>query len=249
LRSSQLLGVLGLAGLMAATAANGDVSFVSGARQVALVELYTSEGCSSCPPADRWLTRLGREPGLWQDFVPVAFHVDYWDYLGWKDRFASADYSARQGRYARNGRLTTVYTPAVVCNGRELRNWQDVAGRRLPAGRQGGLLRADLAGDRLLIHFRPVSTSADPLFVQVALLGGSLTTRVGAGENVGRTLRHEFVVLAMDRQKLRAGEAGYTAELSVPASGVKTPRRAIAVWVSNGDDDQRPLQATGGWLK
>jgi len=245
----RLLLVVSLAGLLAATAAHGDVSFVSGARQVGLLELYTSEGCSSCPPADRWLTALGSESGLWRDFVPVAFHVDYWDYLGWKDRFASPDYSARQGRYARHGGLATVYTPGVVYNGRELRDWQGVSGHSLPAGGRGGLLRADVSGDRLLIQFRPTGNSPDPLFVEVALLGGALTTAVGAGENRGRTLRHDFVVLAMERQKLRAGQTAYTGEVPLPVTGVRAPRRALAVWISTGDGDLRPLQATGGWLE
>src|SRR4051812_18118930 len=60
-----------------------------------LIELFTSEGCSSCPPADEWLHDLGKQPGLWTDFVPVAFHVDYWDYLGWKDIFSTPEFSER----------------------------------------------------------------------------------------------------------------------------------------------------------
>ena len=86
-------------------------SFSSSVERVALVELYTSEGCSSCPPADRWLSQLNSSDKLWDNFVPVAFHVDYWDYIGWKDRFASKAYSQRQRRYAKEQGERTVYNP------------------------------------------------------------------------------------------------------------------------------------------
>ena len=90
-----ILGVL--AGLATDAA---PIQFQSPERQVALVELYTSEGCSSCPPAESWLSGLKEKPGLWSEFVPVAFHVDYWNYLGWRDKWSSKEYSDRQRDYA-----------------------------------------------------------------------------------------------------------------------------------------------------
>src|SRR3954451_5035298 len=77
-----------------------ETTFVSGSEQTALIELYTSEGCSSCPPAEAWLTQWKDDAGLWKRFVPIAFHVDYWDRLGWRDRFASKQWTERQTRYA-----------------------------------------------------------------------------------------------------------------------------------------------------
>src|SRR5689334_8314649 len=85
---------------VAATCHGGDKHFTSGETQVALLELFTSEGCSSCPPAERWLGALRDAPGLWRDFVPIAFHVNYWDRLGWPDRFASREATQRQHAYA-----------------------------------------------------------------------------------------------------------------------------------------------------
>src|ERR1700712_4295101 len=76
------------------------VKLLSGENRVHLLELYSSEGCSSCPPAESWLGELRTAPGLWRDFVPVAFHVNYWDRLGWRDRFASKEYTARQYAYS-----------------------------------------------------------------------------------------------------------------------------------------------------
>jgi len=88
-----------------------DIEFNSGNKKVALVELYTSQGCSSCPPADEWLNTLKDKPGLWSKFVPVAFHVDYWDYLGWKDSFSKKEYSSRQRLHRKQGNVKVVYTP------------------------------------------------------------------------------------------------------------------------------------------
>src|SRR6266513_2772180 len=96
--------------------------FQSDATQTSLLELYTSEGCSSCPPAEAWLSRLKESPKIWKNFVPVAFHVDYWDRLGWKDSFATAEWTKRQRLYAANWNAQSVYTPAFVLNGREWQN-------------------------------------------------------------------------------------------------------------------------------
>jgi hypothetical protein len=86
-----------------APAAGEAMMFTSPTTQVPLIELYTSEGCSSCPPADRWLSALTQDARLWQGMVPVAFHVDYWDDIGWKDRFASPNHGLRQRHYALTG--------------------------------------------------------------------------------------------------------------------------------------------------
>ena len=97
------------------------VLFQSGDQQVNLVELYSSEGCSSCPPADKWVASLKTHKDLWQSFVPINFHVDYWDRLGWVDRFANQSFSQRQRRYAQEWQSGRVYTPGFVKNGKEWR--------------------------------------------------------------------------------------------------------------------------------
>src|SRR5260370_670544 len=93
------------------------VTFQSATERTALLELYTSEGCSSCPPAEAWLSGLKKSPGLWKDFVPLAFHVDYWDYLGWRDPWAERGFSDRQRAYAENWHNENVYTPAFAPEG------------------------------------------------------------------------------------------------------------------------------------
>src|SRR5512146_1099322 len=116
--------ILALSGLScAAGAQTAPMRFQSSEKMTSLVELYTSEGCSSCPPAEAWLSRQKNAAGLWKNFVPVAFHVDYWDYLGWRDPWAAAQFSDRQRAHAQQWRSDTVYTPGFVLNGREFRDW------------------------------------------------------------------------------------------------------------------------------
>jgi hypothetical protein len=98
-------------------------TFESGDMQTTLIELFTSEGCSSCPPADAWMSRLKTNPDLWKNIVPAVFHVDYWDGLGWRDRFAKPEFTARQRQYVATWRGDSVYTPGFVVNGREWRDW------------------------------------------------------------------------------------------------------------------------------
>src|SRR5690242_4097529 len=106
-----------------ATAQAAQCSARSGERTVALVELYTSEGCDSCPPADRWLSSLGPRGYGADRVVPIALHVDYWDYIGWKDPYAQARFSSRQRKLAQLTRSAIVYTPQVLLQGHDFRGW------------------------------------------------------------------------------------------------------------------------------
>jgi hypothetical protein len=229
-------------------AAASDLSWKGATQRCALVELYTSEGCSSCPPADRWFSSLKRAPGLFQDFVPVAFHVDYWDYIGWSDRFATPAFSARQSRYAQVRGLSQVYTPGVVLQGQEWRGWGG-AGLALPLDRRAvGPLELLLDDEgHAVLHWSPVSTGTGALSGTVVLLGADLTTPVRRGENAGRELQHDFVVLGMSTGPLLPQQDRYRVTLPLPKISNKAPRYAIAAWVSNAANPT-PLQAVGGWL-
>ena len=217
----------------------------SGPARVELVELYTSEGCSSCPPADRWLSALAEAPGLWQQFVPIALHVDYWDDIGWPDRFASAAYSARQRRYAAEGGTRVVYTPGVFRNGSEWRDWRGGVTQR-PAP-DAGSLRVDIDRGAIRARYQPVDgLDADTL--HVALLGMDLSTEVAAGENRGRRLQHDFVVLALRTLPLNDdGRGARTVNATLPAATIDAPQYAVAAWVTDGGR-QAPVQAVGGFI-
>lgn len=212
-----------------------------------LLELYTSEGCSSCPPADRWLSGLQDDPRLWRELVPVAFHVDYWDYIGWPDRFASPAYGARQRDYARTRAVSTVYTPGLVLAGEEWRSWFFAPVLRIDNDEQVGRLTLDVSDGKARMAFTPSIPVAPDLELHVAILGFDLATEVRAGENAGRKLRHDFVVLGYRSVPTRRRDGVHTADLSLPPAKVASERTAIAAWLSP-PDDPRPVQAVGGWL-
>ena len=174
---------------LAASTAPESCSARSGAEAPTIVELYTSEGCNSCPPADRWLSTLAGRA----DVIALAFHVDYWDRLGWKDRFASPAHTERQQRLQRASGARFIYTPQVIVNGHDWRGWPgalpqaaasvvDIELRREGAHVDGAVTPRAGAPARLAAYW-------------VALEDGHVS-HVRAGENAGATLRHDAVVRA-----------------------------------------------------
>jgi hypothetical protein len=220
----------------------GETVYESKPAKTHLLELFTSEGCSSCPPAEAWLSNLKKEPQLWRDFVPLAFHVDYWDRLGWRDPFASKTWTARQYGYAERWKSGSVYTPGFVLDGREWQN-QSVPP---PAAEAAGVLTVRLLdGDRVTATFQPAAGGGRDFEIHLARLGFGLSTAVKAGENSGRKLRHDFVVLSLTNETMPGGSK----ELRLPsaASGQAGERGALAAWVTQAGQ-MEPIQAVGGWL-
>lgn len=240
-----------LAGLIVGLTAIGHgapKSFSSGTGRVALVELYTSEGCSSCPPADKWLTALRDSAGLWKEFVPVGYHVDYWNGLGWADRFATKAFTQRQYALAAQWKSESVYTPCFTRDGTEWKNQKDPHAGVAPAGGKLALTVDDFG--KVHAEFTPTpATGAADYTVHVVLLGNGFTSKITAGENRGETLRHDFVALGLADADLQAENGAATAELALPGSTIKqVPRRAVAAWVTRRGS-LTSLQATGGWLE
>lgn len=217
----------------------GALEFVSDEQKTTVVELYTSEGCSSCPPADNWLASLKSDPRLFKTLIPLAFHVDYWDQLGWPDRFASSEHSKRQRELVRQGILSQVYTPGIVVNSREWRGW--FKGRRDIDNASGkpGRLTADFSDGQLQIRFPGDETYT----AHIAVLGMGLSTEVEAGENHGRTLNHDFVVLDSWQQTANGNWQLSLADL--PEQGQQ--RTALAIWLTE-PGSLAVIQATGGYL-
>jgi hypothetical protein len=211
----------------------------SGTSQVTLLELYTSQGCSSCPPAERWLNEFTDSDRLWTHIVPVAMHVDYWDYLGWQDPYASPANTERQRSYAQHNRARAVYTPGMFVNGREWRGWTYRLSPRA-SGREPGVLSASIENGQLHTSF-PVDDSE--LELHVAVLGFDIATPVKRGENRNKTLQQEFVSLAYTIHRSMDGQWS----VPVPEATQPAGRYGIALWVSTAGNPV-PLQATGGWL-
>ena len=225
----------------------GTLQIDSGERQVALLELYTSEGCSSCPPADRWFSKLKADRQLWSDIVPVALHVDYWNYIGWTDRFSKASHSDRQREYFRNGGARATYTPGFFSNGKEWRGW--FSGDALETTRPPvGNLALGLDGYSIAVQFSPLVNIEDDLIVNVAVLGMGLESDVRAGENNGRKLQHDFVVLNIQSFDLLDSAGGYKAIAEIDDISTEAERLALAAWVSTRTN-QKPIQAVGAYLQ
>jgi hypothetical protein len=246
--SNVFLGLPLIAGI-AANAQMPAIKFQSASTQTALLELYTSEGCSSCPPAEAWLSRLQDSPRLWRDFAPIALHVDYWNYLGWKDAWSDSAFSKRQRSFAQVWRSETIYTPEFVLNGREWHNCFTCANGPQPDGEKAGVLTVTSPDtNRWQASFVPEKPMDVSYEIHAALLAGGIISEVKAGENQGRKLKHDFVVVKLLQAGLAVGGG--------VASGIfilETPRHnygktlALTAWVSRAGALD-PVQTTGGWL-
>lgn len=245
-RHFALLLILLVSGYAYAEMSDTQAVFSSGEQRVALIELFTSEGCSSCPPADRWLSGLKTDPGLWKNFVPVAFHVDYWDYIGWTDRFAKSDYSDRQRQYAREGGSRAVYTPGFFRQGKDWRGWRRGNSAEVDKSRTGEL-RVRIDNDGAAINFENLDSTLGQLDVHLALLGMNLETRVRAGENKGRKLSHDFVAINIVSVPMKKSASGYSAIAQLPETPSDMRDFALAVWVSEVGA-QKPIQSVGGYM-
>lgn len=202
----------------------------------AVVELFTSQGCSACPPADKVLGELARDPSI----VAISLPVDYWDYLGWKDTLASPHYSAKQRAYSRSRGDREVYTPQVIVNG----NIQVLGSDKAAIDRAIAQTRSDAmtipvtlsrSGDKLTIN---VAAAGNKLHGDVWLCGvaRSIDVEIGRGENRGRTVTYTNV----GRRWLKVGVwTGQAASWTVPMGEItEEDVDAAAVIVQGGDSDK-----------
>ncbi len=234
--------------IAAVTPARAATVFQSGMNQVPFLEIYSSEGCSSCPPADAWLSGFKTNPALWKSIVPVSWHVDYWDQLGWRDPFATRNNSIRQKSEA-GAVNTTTYTPGFFISGAEWRGFFE--GKSLPSEKPvdvGNLRATQTAAREFIVEFTPTGSSSEPLDVYGALLGFDLSSNVSAGENRGKKLTHDFVVLGTSMKKLESHNGTYTVRMTLPNYSKAEPgKKAAAFWVSPAGG-YATIQATGGFL-
>ena len=216
------------------------VQFSSSNTQTTLVELFTSQGCSSCPPAEHWLNTFESSDELWRDVVPIAFHVDYWDQLGWPDVYANQAYSARQYRHRQQQHVRSVYTPGIVVNGKEWRGW--TRGNKFPKGNENaGILSFTADNQNVKVSY---TRAARDIVLNVTLLGIDIETDIKRGENRNRVLNQEFVALSHRTYPASTGNW----KIPLPREASKHAKRyAIAIWVSRANDIS-PIQATGYWI-
>ena len=215
--------------------------FSGPAKGFAVVELFTSEGCSSCPPADQLVARIQQEDQDQPVYI-LAFHVDYWDRLGWKDAFSDTRYTQRQNRYASWLNLQSIYTPQIVVNGRKefvgsqettLRSAIHSGLEQMPTAR---LTIGDIRLEQGIVHYQyDVKNAAAKSSLIVALVQRSATTDVKAGENGGHTLSHVQIVRDLSSIEVGTGANG-SGTLALP-QGLAGGEELIA-FVQNDDNGQ-----------
>jgi hypothetical protein len=234
--------------------------------QTVVLELYTSQGCSSCPPAERWISGFTDDPKLWNELIPINFRVDYWDYLGWKDRYSNPLFSARQRRYQHIGNSRTVATPGFIVNGQGWYGWFYKRGIRAESLSNAGVLSVSLPesirltedalseqqevkSDNIAINYELPASNTPPLMAHLVILGFGLEDHIERGENRGETFVQDFVVLDYASQPLVSGKKSAQSTLTAPKRpDHKASRFALAVWVSQLHDPS-PIQAVGNWIE
>ena len=257
--------LIAAAAVLSTALARGDLENASTAARVSCsstvapnesLELFTSEGCSSCPPADLWMRSLTKDRRLWKTVFPMAWHVDYWNDLGWADPLSSREATGRQESYVRAWGRGGAYTPEFVRNGREWRTWSGSG--TLPDSTKRpdvGMLRIEgsiQAG--FSISFQPVNSTNGPWNAHLVVLQSGVTHQVLRGENAGRRLQHVFAARVVDSKAMRrvsAGESSWIATLRPRPSAADrldlAADLAVVGWVSR-PGDPTPVQITGAPL-
>ncbi len=217
-----------------ATAAPAACQAQSAAVAPTIVELYTSEGCSSCPPADQWLSTLKGRP----DVLALAFHVTYWDRLGWPDRFATPEATARQHELARLAGSSQVYTPQVRVGGLDWQVWPKLPAQAADNGIQVALRRE---GETVTAQIAATPGSTALRSGYWAVLEDGHQSAVKAGENAGETLRHDHVVRLYQPVGNWSASSGLRLQLTVSRGDPAYPRRVV--FVVTDAATAKPLQA------
>lgn len=248
MRPGLVFAVCALAGLASsgATGADGPV----------VLELFTSQGCSSCPPADELLRRLGRDEQAGPRVIPLAFHVDYWNRIGWRDPFSSTSWTLRQEAYGRRFEAAGVYTPQLVLNGRAQRNGAEAKGvlaelaSQLDRPAPPASIRLAVKGDAaptLSIDVAAELTGAivaDKLNAIVAVFENDLVTDVARGENRGQTLRNDYVVRRLETAFALEPKAGASARRTLDVKlGRDWKRENLGVAAFLQDKDSMQIHA------
>lgn len=212
----------------------------SGKKKVNIIELFTSESCSSCPPAERWMNNLKNSDELFKSFVPIEFHVDYWNYLNWKDKFSRPEYTQRQRKYASWRNQNSVFTPQLLIN--SSLDWHYSKPIPPKNNEESTNIKVTFDKESYKASIQIESTNSKEYTCEAALLGGNYTTKVKGGENQGRTLHHEFVALQLKSTESKNKKCEIKLEKKQ-----SIPKPAIAIWIKE-KGDLRIIQATGHYI-
>ncbi|MEC9282901.1 MAG: DUF1223 domain-containing protein [Bdellovibrionota bacterium] len=214
--------------------------YVSAENKVHLIELYSSEGCSSCPPAERQIASLLKHDALWKNFVPLNFHVDYWNRLGWVDPYSQKVFSQRQYEYSRTWGIRKVYTPAFVINAKNSGPSLNLPSKSKEKAKLQILVSHKFNEFSVKIKGHEKKRKYK---VHFAYMANGLISHVNSGENKGRTLEQNFAVLDLKTKNASSEVAVF----QINAAKVKAKSFSFAVWVTY-EDDTEILQSIGAKL-
>ena len=234
------IAIAGLAAFAQTTRAGEACMAKSPASVTPVVELYTSEGCNSCPPADRWISKLKADPNV----VALAFHVDYWDRLGWKDRFSNAAFTDRQASQQPVNGARFSYTPQVVVDGQDRKDWSSLAVPIVERASAPVELALAREGEHVTATVTARARAPKRLAAYWAVTEQNHVTAVKAGENEGVTLHHDFVVREYRPVAAWATSADVprTLAFDLPDAGDAAHPRQVNLVVVDADTG-RPVQA------
>ncbi len=214
------------------------------------IELYTSQGCSSCPPAETWLSAFSKQTELWDKYFPLAFHVTYWNYIGWKDPYGKRAFSQRQYDHLNAKHTGQVYTPQFVINGQEWRGWFE---RKLgdvlsKPQAEVGILSVNIKDNQLKAHFNNQTGNDVPLSLHLALVAAGLQTKVTRGENRNKLLEHDFTVLEhQEFEPEKQHPQSFVGEVVIESKYINSAKKLA--WVAWVEQRHQPIQAVGDWLQ
>lgn len=187
---------------------------------------------------------------MWKEYVPVAFHVDYWDYIGWKDKFADSKFSTRQRMYAKEWNASSVYTPGVVLNGREWKGWQRYQSIPKLVSQKVGYLSVEGNKEMMRLQFEPSDEYrvVSAWTAHIALLGMEVKSQIRSGENSGKQIEHNFLVLDYQTHSmdLNAGTSVTNFKLNEKSKNI-AKKMAVAAWVTQ-EGSSEPIQVLGKYL-
>ncbi len=212
--------------------------FKSSEKQNQLIELYTSQSCSSCPPAEKWLSSFNSSKFTWDRIFPVSYHVSYWNHLHWKDKFSQQNFSNRQRRLSKKI-SSGVYTPQVVLNGRDYRSWRSE--KVSLSDKKVGQLSIQISREGVInLDFKGNVPKNSQCFF--AFLKNEQTTKINSGENQGKTLVENFIISSLKTTKISKQKC----QIQMPSSEIKD-HYAITAWIA--DQNFQVIQVVGGRLK
>ncbi|MCP4969579.1 MAG: DUF1223 domain-containing protein [Arcobacter sp.] len=225
-----------------------EFKFNSGENKINVIELYTSEGCSSCPVAEKWISNLKYNNNVFKEFIPMSFHVTYWDFLGWKDSFADIMYDTRQRYYAiKIWKNKSIYTPQFVVDAKEYRKW--FTNQDIPkfTKEYGGNLVFTINNSNLKVDYFNKNIKNKKVYLNIALLGFDYKINIKSGENKRRVLEHDFVVLDHIQKFAEIKNNRLIYNMNYIMNKDKKRKYALVAWINSYDT--KILQASGGYIK